>query len=278
MRKLLLVLACAAGFERRLPQLRSALVGDWLSAVAASSLAAPFITTVDVSIIKATASGSSLVSAASSTLKTGLLKNPLRFWFSFQCRWTMTVYCLTYGASNSVSSFCEIYKRRSEIPTLVGTTTLNSASCVCKDAAFAKRFGADAARAVPPASIALFLLRDVLTMGCAFVLPKPVAAITGRPELAQFLCPIAAQVAVVGPHLLALDLHNRPKQTLANRVNFLKPKAPATLAFRCLRTVPALCAGVIANNYLRDTWRSRTGKVSSSSPPPTAPTPLIPPP
>lgn len=240
-----------------------ALAGDCLSAVAASSVAAPFITTIDQAIMQAAASGSAVPAAVRSCLATGLLRNPYLYCCSFQCRWTTTVYALTYAASNCASTICTFYERRSELPTLLGTTAINSASCVAKDAAFARRFGAKSPGPVPAASLALFFARDILTMGAAFVLPAPIAAMSGRPEVAQFLCPVLAQFFVVGPHLLALDIYNRPGRAIADRVAFLKSRASGTLAFRCLRSLPALGAGVILNNKLRDMWQAKCCPIKS---------------
>lgn len=249
----LAAIATAAGHD-----LGVALCGDIACGMVAASAAAPFIATIDQAVVTAAAANQPVRVALASTLKTGLLRNPLAFSMSFQARWIIAVYGTTYATSNAVDSACAFYKRRSELPKLVGTTTLNSGMSLAKDAAFAKAFGTQTARTVPPASFALFLLRDVLTMGCAFVLPAPLAALTGRPPAqAQLLCPVVAQIFTVAPHLLALDIYNRPGVHLKSRIAVIGKRARGTWGLRTVRAVPSLGAGVIANNKLRAAWRSR---------------------
>ena len=93
-----------------------------------------------------------------------------------------------------VESACDIFDKPRALPKLCATTFANSASCLAKDAAFARAYGG-AGPAVPRTTLFFFLLRDVVTMGCAFVLPMPLARLTGgSPRAAQFACPVACQV------------------------------------------------------------------------------------
>ena len=86
--------------------------------------------------------------------------------------------------------------------------------CVYKDARFARLFGASSApgatRAVPKSTLALFALRDSLTVFASFNVPPLLAPLVGSPSLAQFVAPAAVQVFSTPLHLLGLDLFNRP--------------------------------------------------------------------
>uniref|UniRef100_A0A7S3K034 Uncharacterized protein n=1 Tax=Aureoumbra lagunensis TaxID=44058 RepID=A0A7S3K034_9STRA len=178
-------------------RLGTAIIGDLGAASVAAVTASPLIATIDRSIVEAAASkGTTVNQAFGKCMKNGLLKKPLAFSLAPECRWVSLVYASTYAASNLVDSTCEIYEKQSTLPKLVATTAANSGTCLAKDAAFARAYGTGGS-SFPVASFALFLLRDVLTMGCAFILPGPISHALGPSSptwLPQVVCPVVAQV------------------------------------------------------------------------------------
>ena len=126
-------------------------------------------------------------------------------------------------------------------------------------------YGAAAAGAVavvPPASYALFALRDCLTIGGAFFVPElmagamktalPADRVGAADAAAQLVSPPLMQVLCTPMHLLALDLVNQPAATAAARVARLKNSTPAALFARSLRMLPAYGVGGLLNTSLTE--------------------------
>lgn len=57
------------------------------------------------------------------------------------------------------------------MPVLVSTVAVNTTTCIAKDRAFARMFGAIKPAPVPALTYALWLTRDSIVMGAAFTLP-----------------------------------------------------------------------------------------------------------
>merc|ERR1740129_819371 len=81
-------------------------------------------------------------------------------------------------------------------------------------------------RAVPLATYAAFLLRDMLIIGAGFIPPAIVAgglqSATGMErlsaeEIAQLATPCCMQIVITPIHLLGLNLYNMPTASAAER-------------------------------------------------------------
>ena len=167
----------------------------------------------------------------------------------------------------------EIPKTQHTVINLVGTTGINMASGVAKDAAFAKMFGAKAdatkagkeavKRAVPRATYGLFAARDLLTVGAAFTVPPIMASAIaangvepGRAAAyAQFASPPLMQVVCTPLHLLALDMYNVPKATIGERFANIGRLLPSSIGVRMFRFFCAYGVGGNMNMWLTQSHR-----------------------
>lgn len=152
------------------------------------------------------------------------------------------------------------------------TSATNLSLCVYKDTHFARLFGAASAaapRPVPPASLALFAMRDAATVFASFILPSrlaPAMAAAGYPRslektlpraaVAQFVAPAAIQVFSTPVHLLGLDLYNRPGPAVgaADRAARVARDWAKSCAARIARILPAFGVGGVVNAAARHKW------------------------
>jgi hypothetical protein len=264
------------GFERRTPAdmavipMRHDVATAALAAAISSTAVAPFLMCVDRAVVAAaagTAPGGSLFRAIAGVAGEFVAKPKVAF--AQPALWMVAgVYGGTYFAKN-VSDVCI---ERNDLPSdhkaanagkFLATTACNMGGSILKDAAFAKMYGAGAGAAsvvrVPPASYALFALRDCLTIGGAFVVPDAMSAgllaLTSVHEktagiVSQLLSPPLMQVACTPMHLFSLSLINDPGATIAARIARLQTATPAALLARSLRMLPAYGVGGILNAKL----------------------------
>jgi len=174
------------------------------------------------------------------------------------------------------------------MPVLAASTAVNTTTCIAKDRAFARMFGAGPPRAVPGVAYALWLARDVITMACTFTIPLTLGLWIERKskegwlpggsgaelsagasrKLAQFAAPVLAQVPTCGLHLLGLDAYNRPAGngvTVADRFALLRAEYLKTFAARSVRGVVPYVLGAMANSELRQAGRAAAAKASCIS-------------
>ncbi len=136
------------------------------------------------------------------------------------------------------------------------------------DRAFAKIYAAQgkAPSAFPVTSLALFAMRDSMTVAASFTFPPRITPwfeqATGLPHdlargIVQLLTPLAAQIFSVPLHLTALDLYNNP--TNPNRVAFVRREYTKTLLARWGRILPAFGIGGVINLEMQDIARQGFG-------------------
>lgn len=119
-------------------------------------------------------------------------------------------------------------------------------------------------RKVPLSTFALFSLRDCLTVFASFNLPPRIAPyipMEAMPTIiqksmssasaAQFLAPVAIQVASTPLHLLGLDLYNRPGASLSQRANKVFKEWGVSCLARMGRILPAFGVGGVVNAKVR---------------------------
>ena len=178
------------------------------------------------------------------------------------------VYGCTYAAANLIDSGCERLLDRDDEKTpavhgavkLAGTTGVNMSAAITKDVMFAKMFGAAGASGpLPMATVGFFALRDLITMGSAFILPKQLAALfvtTGAVEekyageTAQLVSPVAMQVVCSPLHLMALNFYNVRVATAGERLSGVWRTLPQTTIVRMARMAPAYGIGGVMNTSL----------------------------
>ena len=247
-----------------------------LGAALCSGIAvSPFLMCVDRGVVASaagTAPGGSLFRAIASVAGEFVTKPKAAF--GAPALWMVAgVYGGTYFAKN----LSDVIIRRGRLEhnpaagacKFVATTATNAGGSILKDAAFARLYGAAAAGAVavvPPASYALFALRDCLTIGGAFFVPElmagamktalPADRVGAADAAAQLVSPPLMQVLCTPMHLLALDLVNQPAATAAARIARLKNSTPAALFARSLRMLPAYGVGGLLNTSLTERGRA----------------------
>ena len=236
------------------------------SAVISSLAVSPFILIIDKAIVEAAAGHRSLRSAIfSSTVD--VLRRPNQALVRNPAYWMVAgVYAATYAAANlidTVSSYTAASPTLQSTAKLLGTTAVNTTSCIAKDVAFARRFGAVQGGPMPYATVAFFGLRDLITIGSAFTVPPVLAQClqsTGvghrtAEDAAQLISPISLQVLCAPLHLLGLNLYNVPLATAAERAAAVARMAPQTTIAFAVRTAPTFGVGGVMNATLTTSGR-----------------------
>ena len=142
-----------------------------------------------------------------------------------------------------------------------------------KDKHFTRLFGAESAKArgaVPWPTLALFSLRDAITIFASFNMPQALAPPLARCmtdslqqhvsslSAAQFVAPAALQLASTPLHLLGLDLYNRRGGPGPDRVPWADRAAKVAKDWgkssvaRMGRIVPAFGVGGVVNRKVRE--------------------------
>ena len=156
---------------------------------------------------------------------------------------------------------------------------MNISVAVYKDSQFARMFGnpSSPAAAIPKISLALFAIRDSMTIFASFNLPSIVApklaelppsvrerfsrilsTESGRMNTAQFLTPAAMQIASTPLHLLGLDLFNRQgKLSTAQRLGRVTRDWAVAAGARMGRIIPAYGVGGVVNAKVRRDFMQR---------------------
>lgn len=139
------------------------------------------------------------------------------------------------------------------------TSTVNTSTCILKDSAFARMFGATVPTNVPAGAYAAWLSRDFISMGVFFTLPpligEKIQHLTGSKEsgyyAAQIGLPLLLQT-ITGPiHLLGYDIYNRPNGTVSQRIQFLRKDYWKNVSIRMVRMAPPWSFGTIGNREIR---------------------------
>ena len=174
----------------------------------------------------------------------------------------------------------------------LSVTAANMGAAVAKDRAFARLFGTSAPSRLPLTSWACWVARDLLTVGAAFSLPKPLAAKLAEGEqpllserwaavAAQLLPVMMVQVVSTPLHLLANDLYNFKRgaprvvdpatgvlksgeKTLAERLALLRREGPKSFVARLGRIAPAFGFGGIGNTHTRRFLREKMGLAAAA--------------
>eukprot|EP00466_Bigelowiella_natans_P011311 jgi/Bigna1/87280/estExt_fgenesh1_pg.C_180156 len=193
---------------------------DAVAAYIAGAAVAPVITAVDRGLAENASGKAPLVQSFMTSMKS-FVTRPVSFVASPQFFWIWLVYGSTYFAANACQTYCDRKKKDVALPKLMSTFVVNTTTCIAKDRAFAKMFGTKAAAPIPPMSYAIWLGRDILSMGVFFTLPpiagKKIAEVTGNERsgyyMAQFFCPLVFQTFLTPIHLLGYDVYNNPNNT-----------------------------------------------------------------
>jgi len=216
------------------------------------------------------ASGRSTLRQSLITSLSNLVLRPHTLLFSKPFALIFMVYSGTYLTANTLDTVSSTLSKRpaetttAGVPKFVATSAVNMSLGLVKDSQFAKMFGTRGSvkRAIPPATYALFALRDSMTIFASFNLPPLIAPLLplsegveksiSRASAAQFLAPAAIQLASTPLHLLGLDLYNRSGRVGwgARWTKVRKDWMMSSLARMC-RIVPAFGVGGVVNAGVR---------------------------
>lgn len=187
------------------------------------------------------------------------VKHPT-FWAVF------IVYSGTYTAANTITSYCESKEKDKTYYKLAGTTVTNMALGITKDRYFAREFSKVKAQPMPMASIGLFFIRDVLTIGAGFTFPAMLASYFTEKNIikdpitadvtSQLMVPIMAQTLLTPIHLLALDMYNRKGVNMLARAEKVGHLYAEGTSLRMMRVLGAYGLAGISNTAIRTRWRA----------------------
>lgn len=223
--------------------------------VTSSLLVAPIMTIIDTAVIKTQIHSLNLKQAFSESIQdyaTRKIKIGKPFGIMF------LVYGSTYSTANLTEYTCKVMNVDSKLPTLFLTSAVNIASISYKDKEYTKLFNQQK-RNFPKASYGLFALRDCMTIASSFTFKKDAMDILQHyvPHnfadlVASLVLPMSIQLLSTPLHILAIDLYQRPKETIKNRFHHIQSMYSSVCGGRILRVIPAFCLGGFVNDMLRN--------------------------
>jgi len=234
------------------------LTKDFIAATAAGFVATPFVSIIDKAVVQTTASSISLKDSFKKGAKQ--LIKPLKFIRSPQFLMVWGVYSATYLAANWSDTITEKYKfneRNKSFTKLSATTSINMAACLLKDRAFAIKYGIQTVQSFPLISYNLFLIRDIVSIGSSFTLPKIISDEIYKKtnynveSQAQLLLPGLCQFINTPIHLLSLDYYNRSNAKFSNRISLISELYKTTTFARVLRLSWSFGVGGLANTKIK---------------------------
>jgi hypothetical protein len=185
-----------------------------------------------------------------------MIKEPGVFFTSFKVKWIYFVYGSTYMVNNISDEKQWITGVPVEIQSLLVTFAVNTGVGIPKDKAFAQAFGAIEERPFPLRALALYVVRDIITIASAFTFPKMISRWLikehgykkRRAEVtAQIASPLLVQALVTPLHLLGLDIYNRKGKPIKDRLKLVIKQYPQSAGLRMARFLPAYGFGGVVN-------------------------------
>lgn len=188
-------------------------VEDFLAGLGTAVFVAPFVTTIDKSVVEAANGKAATISQG---LKEGfgtLARNPLGYIRRKEFGFVVCVYTLTFWAANAAATYASKDENSisPESARFLSTIAVNIPGSVMQDRMFTRWFGLGRPRSVPKLTLGLWAVRDMTTCASSFSLPLMVSGATGVPLTATTLClPVVTQFFSSPLHLLGLNLYNKP--------------------------------------------------------------------
>lgn len=235
------------------------LTKDFFAATIAGFVATPFVSIIDKSVVQSTASSMSLkdsfIKGAEQLLK------PLKFIRSRQFLMVWGVYSATYLAANwsdTITDKLQFNHKDKSITKLSTTTSVNMIACLLKDRAFAIKYGIQKVQSFPLISYNLFLMRDIISIGSGFTLPKIISDEIYKKtnynveSQAQLILPGLCQFINTPIHLLSLDYYNRSNIKFNDRISLISDLYKSTAFARVLRLSWSFGVGGLANTKIKN--------------------------
>lgn len=230
------------------------------SALFCSTLISPVMTIMDTAIIRSQFENMNIYKAYKETIKNYVSGNvsgnvkcyrPLRIMNG--------VYFSTYASANLTELYCKNNNLDNKLPTFCITSLVNITAITYKDKEFIKMFENKVFK-FPYTSYGLFALRDSLTIASTFVVKKDLVRVLHHDYnisyniadfISSFTIPIIAQIFSTPIHILALDIYQKPNDSIQNRIKNIYKLYPSVCSGRMIRIVPAFCFGSYLNDILR---------------------------
>jgi hypothetical protein len=230
-----------------------------MAATVSAFTVAPAISIVDKAIVSNASGLEPLVPALINGVKS-LFTNPVYFFRQPSFLFIWGVYSGTYIVANNIEAICERNEKSSFYPKFFGSSAANITLSILKDRAFARMFGKGDPRPMPTSSMALFGVRDSMTILASFSLPGIIS--TRMQErlnteksfsdtASQLITPVSMQILSTPLHLFGLDLYNRPEVSMSTRLQFIKQEYIKTTLARMSRIFPAFGIGGVVNKSVR---------------------------
>lgn len=239
---------------------------DLVAGLVAGSLVTPVISAVDRALAESASGVNRLWPSFFGSLREYASK-PITYVTGPQFLYVLLIYGGTYVTANVVETACSMTKKDPAAIKWAATSTVNTTTCIVKDTAFARMFGASVPTNVPKGAYAAWLSRDFISMGVFFTLPplvgEQISHMTGSKEngyyAAQIGLPLLLQT-ITGPiHLLGYDIYNRPNANVGQRIQFLKKDYWKNVSIRMVRMAPPWSFGTIGNREIRRSMQKFLG-------------------
>lgn len=222
-----------------------------------SLIISPIMTLIDTSIIRTQIKNlkfrDSLIETSKDYLNRKIcFRRPFNIMF--------LVYSSTYSTANFVEFFCKKNNIDYQFPVLFSTSIVNIFTIIYKDKEYTKIFH-NKYNIFSKSSYGLFAIRDMLTILFTFTFKKNLITYLHDKNnipyntsdlMSSISLPIMAQTLSTPIHILAIDLHQRPKENIYNRFKNIKNLYIDVCIGRILRVIPAFCIGGFINDMLRN--------------------------
>ena len=244
---------------------------DVCAALGAALPCASLVCMIDQAVTQ-NASGTNTILGSLRSSLSALVTRPAAFFGGRAFLAVAGVYGGTYIAANFATTWSERRKRDPALVKLGATSAVNIGLGVTKDSLFAIWFGQGGAKggsplSFPAASWAIFIARDVLTVGAGFVFPGiaskylqergTIKSAAVADIVAQLTVPMAFQSVLTPMHLTALDIYNRPGKSMADRARYVASIFSGSIAIRVCRVGIVYGIGGIGNKFIRGSLRER---------------------
>lgn len=228
-------------------------INEITNAFISSMIISPVMTVIDLSVIKSQIDNLNFYKSIKITLnelktKKINIKYPL---FVMN-----NVYFLTYSTANITEKYCKKNNIDYKIPTLISTSIINIIMINYKDKEFLNIY--NTTYKFKKISFFLFSIRDMLTIYSTFILKKDVnnkllnyTTDNKADFLSTLVTPIFIQIWTTPIHILSIDIYQRPKSNINERIKKIKNNYINVCLGRMLRVIPAFCLGGYINEKLK---------------------------
>ncbi|KAJ3012602.1 UNVERIFIED_CONTAM: hypothetical protein HDU68_001116 [Siphonaria sp. JEL0065] len=244
----------------RFESVTKAVTIDLVTGFFTSALVAPIVATIDKCII-ANASGREPLEMGLRRFGRMLVTNPIQF---ARQPFFFPVFCIfagTYGVANVVETVCIVNQTPPALPKFVTSSGINIVLCAWKDSLFTQWYGVVNPKPLPKLSLALFGLRDSMTVGTSFIAPPLVSPLLQSSPFnipkksadlsSQIILPCLVQFVSTPVHLVSLDLYNHAGFGVKEHWAMVKKNYWKSAIGRVCRTLPGFGFGGIANRHMR---------------------------